>query len=186
MLIGIGYKARSGKNTVGDYLAENYNFMTDAFAFRLRLAIQNVLNIRVYSDEDKSTVYPFWGGRTGREILQQFGTEGLREGFDENIWVKLALYESPDGRHRYSKNDRVIFTDMRFENEAEEIKRLGGIVIRIDRDVAGLSGSTGSHASENGLNDYPDWDYILDNNGTLQDLYDGIDTIMQDLKIVKA
>jgi hypothetical protein len=182
MIIGLGHKARAGKDTAGDYLNVSYLFLKRSFATKLRDSIAATLGINAHGEEFKTTRFPLWGNRTGREILQQYGTDGLRNGFDEDIWVKLALYND-DYEPLYIDPLRVVFTDMRFENEAEEIKKLGGVVIRIDRDDAGLSGNQGKHDSENGLEYYTGWDYILDNNGTVEEFHIGIDTIMEDLGI---
>lgn len=189
MIIGLGYKARSGKDTVGDHLFK-YGFQQDSFANVLRKSILFTLEIAIQTPEQKNATYPMWGNRTGREILQQFGTDALRNNFDQDIWVKRALYlpdPNPNGDAipKYAIFDRVVFTDMRFTNEAEEIKKLGGIVIRIDRDEKGLNGKEAMHQSETELDDYTEWDYILDNNGSLERLFEGVDTIMNELDIKK-
>ena len=186
MTIGLGYKARSGKNTVADYLIRHYRFKQASFAGPLREAIFQTIGIRTITDEEKNKRHSFWNNMSGREILQKFGTDGLRAGFNPDIWVKLALYDKENHTRLYMPDERVAFTDLRFENEADEIRNLGGKVIRIDRAVAGLEGEAGTHASENGLNDYPHWDYILDNNGNLQELYDNVDALMDDLGIGKC
>lgn len=182
MIIGLGYKARSGKNTVADILKNKYGFLQRAFADHLKLSIHRSLYINPYEEDFKTKRFPLWGNRTGREILQQFGTDAMRNGFDKDIWVKLALYDE-EFSPLYVDPVRVSFSDLRFENEATEIKKLGGILIRIDRDVAGLKGAEGNHASEVELDGFLEWDYILDNNGTLEDLEANIDVLMNDLGI---
>ena len=63
---------------------------------------------------------------------------------------------------------------MRFFNEVKAIKNKGGILIRVNRD----SDSKDSHVSENELNTYKDWDYVIDNNGSLSELILKVKQIM--------
>jgi len=97
---------------------------------------------------------------TPRLILQLLGTEGGRDVIHPNIWVNATLGDLTD-------NDRVIITDTRFPNEVEGIKRKKGIVIKIIRPS---KVSTSSHPSETALNDYTNWDYVIVNDGTLEEL----------------
>jgi len=97
---------------------------------------------------------------TPRLILQILGTEGGRDVIHPNIWVNATLGD-------LRETDHVIVTDVRFPNEVEGIKRKGGKVIKIIRPSVV---STSTHASETSLNNYTDWDYVIVNDGTLEDL----------------
>lgn len=97
---------------------------------------------------------------TPRLILQLLGTEGGREVIHPNIWVNSTL-------NGLKETDHVIVTDTRFPNEVTGIKQRGGIVVRVIRPDK-LSSST--HISETSLNNYTDWDYVIINNNTLEDL----------------
>lgn len=74
----------------------------------------------------------------------------------------------------------IVCDDVRFDNEAEAIKSLGGIIIKLEskkseeRNEAkdGISG----HVSENGL-DLKHVDYIIENNGTVEDLKQSLLTL---------
>ena len=94
---------------------------------------------------------------THRELLQKIG-EGLRKSIDLDIWVKLALLE-------YTENKNIIITDVRYKNEADSIKKLNGILIRINRDKG-----DDNHQSEIDLDDYPDFDHIINNDSDIEDL----------------
>jgi hypothetical protein len=74
MIIGLGYKARSGKNTVADYLRRFYGFGEASFAGPLREAIFQTIGVRTITDEEKNRRHSFWNNMSGREILQKFGT----------------------------------------------------------------------------------------------------------------
>lgn len=60
-------------------------------------------------------------------------------------------------------------TDVRFPNEAQMIKDLGGFVVRIVRELP-TDGLASQHPSETSLDSYEWWDWVLENNGTLEDL----------------
>jgi hypothetical protein len=88
-----------------------------------------------------------------RELLQKLGTEAMRDGLHENVWVNalFADYKSKrellqaDGTWIESDTGEVdfavsikypkwIITDMRFPNEMDAIKEKGGITIRVVRN----------------------------------------------------
>jgi hypothetical protein len=87
------------------------------------------------------------------------GTEVGRDMFGDNFWVDQALREVQD-------DDLAVFTDCRFPNEAQAIKDRGGVVWRVERPGFG---PVNGHASETSLDDW-DFDGIIQNNGTLDDL----------------
>ena len=108
---------------------------------------------------------------TGRQLLQRYGTESHRDIFGENFWVDQLLplqnpHDDPDPetpewwwnftgdpvRTNHGKAivmpDFNVITDLRFENEAERVKELGGVIWEIHRP--GYGGSD-AHASEQPL-----------------------------------
>lgn len=97
-----------------------------------------------------------------REFLQRLGTDAIRDGLHTNAWVNalMADYRKID----YNDDEQPeypnwIITDTRFPNEAEAIKKAGGIVIRVDRP--GVK-PINDHPSETGLDDWK-FDYKIAN-----------------------
>lgn len=84
----------------------------------------------------------------------------MRNGLHENIWP-LALFAD------FNDASNWLVTDVRFPNEATAIKERGGMLIRINR---GGDVTHGQHPSETALDDYAEWDVVIDNNGTLEEL----------------
>jgi DNA-binding XRE family transcriptional regulator len=99
-----------------------------------------------------------------------------------------------------------IITDTRFPNEVEAVKQRGGINIRINRKQNNyylpleyyeglhennmLNGNIETirkyfHPSETALDNYQDWDYVIDNSGSLEDLIEEVRKILIDLKIIE-
>lgn len=111
---------------------------------------------------------------TPRLILQLLGTEGGREVIHPNIWVNSTL-------NGLKESDRVIVTDTRFPNEVAGIKRRDGIVVRVIRPN---KVSTSTHISETSLNDYTDWNYVIVNDGTLEDLENKVAIMLRHFNII--
>lgn len=74
-----------------------------------------------------------------RRFLQRLGTDGVRVHLGADAWVQ-AFELARDRRAN------TVAPDVRFPNEADHIRRMGGIVIRIDRPSVG---PVNGHVSEN-------------------------------------
>lgn len=170
MIIGFAYRARVGKSVSADYLANTYSFINDSFAYSLKQGAKIIFSLSEDQMElTKEIPDDFWG-MSPRQILQLMGTEAMRTVFSGDIWVKTLqrrIQQHPTRNHAIS--------DVRFKNEAEAIKAMGGIVIRIDRDK---SGTTSKHSSETELDTYDKWDELLDNNGDFNHLFTQLDLIV--------
>ena len=157
MIIGLGFKARSGKDTVADYLIENYGFKRLAFADALKEGCRHIfeLNDEQLYGELKEVEDDYWGV-TPRYILQKVGTECMRDGYSEDIWVKAV------GKKIHSdKTSNWVITDCRFPNEADAVKEWGGLVVRLDRVESGASGGVSKHPSETAMEKYEEWDWKI-------------------------
>lgn len=112
-----------------------------------------------------------------RDFLQKLGTDGLRNGLHENVWVNALMSEytpediqwsdGPIGGYESGTDlPNWIITDTRFPNEAQAIKDAGGLVIRVDRP--GVK-PINDHPSEVGLDNW-DFDYKIANVSDLKAL----------------
>ena len=212
MIIGICGLIGAGKDTAADYLVNLHHFRRESFANTLKDAVAQVfgwdrtmLEGRTkQSREWREHVDQWWANRlnipelTPRWVLQQWGTNVLRTGFHDDIWIA-----SLENKLRNTTDD-VVITDCRFPNEIKAIKAAGGIVVRVRRgdepewyDAAiaynrGPNGNEswalskrklnklGVHTSEYGWIG-TDFDQIIDNNGTLDHLYSQVKCLAQDL-----
>ena len=69
------------------------------------------------------------GEMTAREFMQFFGTDIMRKIYD-NVWTNACINKiTKEG------SDLAIIADVRFPNEVEAIKKAGGKVLRLERNV---------------------------------------------------
>lgn len=105
---------------------------------------------------------------TPRLLLQLLGTECGRQIIHPNIWINSTFTN-------YNEDSKWIISDVRFPNEAEAIKSKGGILIRINRP--GFE-DTGEHKSETALDNYDGFDYVIENDSSIDDLIHKIHNIL--------
>jgi len=202
-IIGICGFIGSGKDTAADYLVNFHEFRRDSFAATLKDAVaavfswdRELLEGRTKAAREwREQVDPWWAERlnmpnlTPRWVLQWWGTEVCRRSFHDDIWIA-----SLEARLRSAK-DNIVISDCRFPNEIKAIKNAGGKVIRVIRgadpewyDVA-VETNRGNfnhmstaypdvHASEWAWVG-TDFDAVIDNNSTVDDLYKQIAGIVQ-------
>ena len=134
VLVGItGYKG-AGKDIVGSAFTD-LGFETVKFADCLKGMLSWMLVYRGAPMDDvermiegdlKETPTPYFEGKTPREAMQWLGTEWGRDLIGPDVW-KNAFKDAALSR------SLVVCTDMRFPNENNLIKELGGYRIRVTR-----------------------------------------------------
>ena len=167
---------------------------------------------------------------TYRDVLQIVGTDLFRTQFHTDTWVNATMV---DYKSKFAESDGFIHTelsnggellwhdhpvfepshfpdwiipDVRFPNEVQAIKQVGGIIIRIERSIEHMCQvklqekfpnlkhydvfnedvmkdlekfRNDSHPSEIALDDYNQWDYVINNDGTLIDLEQKVSKILK-------
>ena len=147
-LIGLVGKAGSGKDTLADEIAAD-GWEKVAFADSLKRMCIDYLGLShddAYTQEGKMRMNPHWG-MTNRTILQKVGTDAMRNGFDKDVWVKILQIRI---RRMLDEGRKVVITDCRFDNEAQMVEDMGGLVVEVVRDSQSrnLSSVEQQHASE--------------------------------------
>lgn len=171
-LIGFAGEARSGKDTAANHLNDNHGFSLYAFAQPIKKACRTVFG---WGEEHvngslKEVIDPLFN-ISPREAMQTMGTQWGREMINQDIWLKRAEYEM-------MTNNALAVTDVRFDNEANLIRSRGGIVIKITRQN---KDKVLNHKSEAGISSEL-VDYEIENNGTLSELYQAIDLVINNYK----
>lgn len=149
-LIGLTGYAQSGKDTAAAFLVE-HGWTRVAFADKLRafaaavnpivktdVGYERLVDIIAYQGWDLAKQNP-----EIRRLLQVIGTDAGRVLLGQNVWVDAAM-------QGLSGTADVVFTDVRFPNEAAAILDRGGVMVRITRP--GVR-AVNSHISEHALDD---------------------------------
>jgi hypothetical protein len=196
MIIGICGFIGSGKDTAADYLVNFHEFRRESFASSLKDAVsvifgwdREMLEGRTkQSREWREQVDPWWANRLGffnltpRLVLQLWGTEVIRQGFHDDMWIA-----SLENKLR-SSQDNVVITDCRFPNEIKGLKEQGAKIVWVQRGTTPEWYSIAEQANQGDeqaqqwldlknihASEYSwagtDFDAIIDNNGSIDSMY---------------
>lgn len=179
MLIGItGYK-RSGKNTVADVLAIDFDFTVISFADKLYRML-NTQNPKITERKRVQELVAEFGWDLAKEtfpeirrLLQTLGTECVRDILGAETWVDAWEKSLPP------EPRRVVAADVRFPNEAVRIRELGGVIWRVTRPGTAPDG----HRSETDQRKIKP-DAVLNNNGTIEQLHTGVHLLVEASQLV--
>jgi len=206
LIFAVSGKKQSGKTTLvnrflkelenEDIVVKEYSFADDIKKF-----LVDVMGLREEqvngTDEDKNSPTEYhWdsipfsikqkfqmpdGFISARNLMQIFGTDLMREMFDDSIWVK-SVFRAIDR----DKPDIAIIPDTRFPSEIHSILENGGKVIRLTRDVS----KGDAHSSEIALDDW-DWDvapchcdntFVIPNNLDMQETWEYAEDFIQRIR----
>jgi hypothetical protein len=204
MIISVTGLIGSGKDSIASYLIENYYFEKESFAGSLKDAAAAVFGwdrelvegaTRI-SREWREKIDPWWAERLGiphltpRWVLQNWGTEVFRQHFHNDIWIA-----SLENKLQH-KEKHVVLTDSRFPNELKMVREQeGSLLVRVKRGDDPIwfplaqDANKGNQESKNELQNLgihaseyswvgEEFDLVLTNDGTLDDLFVKIDNIM--------
>lgn len=181
MIIGFTGYAQSGKDTAADYLAEEWDFNKVAFADGVRYVAELINpivgwietasgHVHVYRYLEAIEEFSYEGAKETfpevRRLLQVIGTEVGREWFNEAVWINDA----------FNRLERpCVISDVRFPNEAVRIWQEGGYVVKLSRHE-----NNDDHPSEASVDEIEE-DYLIDNTGSLDDLYGEVGDVLFDI-----
>jgi hypothetical protein len=225
-IIGINGKIGVGKDTVGkiiQYLTSEYRDKYNFIEWQDRVenygsSTHSKFEIKKFAGKLKEIAFLLTGkpvenfeeqnfkklnmgsawNMTYREFLQKLGTEAMRNGLHEDVWVNalFADYRGPK-MSEYNPSNWII-TDMRFPNELEAVVERKGITIRVVRpkiesvvdkmrpysDLVhyGIPMPV-EHPSETALDDAK-FHYEIINDGSIKDLIEKVKQILITEKII--
>lgn len=184
MIIGLSGKIGSGKSTIAEIFKQN-GFYLDSFANSVK-DVSNCIfgfdrnRLEGITKEDREwrempdERYSFLLGKkfSPRDSLILIGTIFGRNQIHPDVWVETVF-----NRYSLSGNKDLLITDVRFPNEYNSVKKRGGILIRIERENTYKI----EHESETSLDTYT-FDYVIENNGTLEELIEKVNNILSNLQ----
>ena len=175
MVIGISGKIRSGKSRVAKTIIEIlgksgkeaevksfaepiYKIMSGIYKSDIRtIKKHKQANTPIYMKVPRTSISNGFLESNYRQIMQSIGA-GARDYGDDDIWVN-TLFGTNNEKFNDS-NSIWIIEDLRFPNEAKRIRECDGLLIRVECKMH----QPNDHSIENSLNNWQDWDLIIENN----------------------
>lgn len=171
-LIALTGAAGSGKSTIAKHLSqpesEHIPFARVKFSRTLKRMLLQIPGMTEEMTEGrfKETPQEILGGQTPRQVMQTLGTEWGRDLVNKNIWL--------DSWERYVEDfSHVVAEDLRYLNEANLVRRLGGEIWRVKRPNYLNNG----HVSETEQTDI-EADVVIHNNGSIENLHLNVRAIL--------
>ncbi len=170
MIIAFAGRKQSGKSSAAEFIHTLYETSLKGsskifhFADPLKRLCIDILGLAYHqcygNDHEKNELVDcYWQGKqlTAREVLQIVGTDMFRT-MQHDVWAGATIRSI--NKHR---KDLSIIADCRFPNEVEAIKKAGGIVIKLNRNLY-----KSTHASEKALDateyNQSHFDLVVDNS----------------------
>lgn len=107
-----------------------------------------------------------------RQLLQYFGTEIMQKYFGKRVWINSTMR---------NRSEYTIVSDLRFIEEYNAVKEKKGVIIYVNRP----NYEFGQHASEREMKELLEgdkYDFIIDNNGSIEDLFNQVKNIAKELE----
>lgn len=207
-LIGLNGYSSVGKDAVGQIiLSHDSSWEIKKFAGKLKqiASILTGIDEDMFEDQDfkKSSLPSMWDKvmlekkffpketlhtedirpMTVRQFLQELGTDAMRNGLHDNVWVNALMADyQPVLADRAPQGwdwPNWVVTDTRFPNEAQAIEAAGGFIIRVDRP--GIK-PINNHPSEVGLDNW-NFKYKILNGSDLTSLAFTVENILKKEKL---
>ena len=157
----IAGKAQTGKDTTAQYIAR---FCQESHLKHINLQIMYYLKHYVMQTSD-------WDGSEEtkpRQLLQHLGTTIIRQEIDEKLFIR-RIDEDIQVYSRFF--DFITVSDVRLSLEIDYLKNKypQAKTILLLRDASKTKENT-QHITETDLERHENFDFVIDNNGTLSEL----------------
>ena len=161
--------AGSGKSTASKYLVEKHGYQLVKFAGPIKDMLRSIgLSEAQIEGDLKEEPCAWLQGATPRHAMQTLGTQWGRACIGPSFWIELWVRRV---QLILAAGGRVVVDDCRFPNEADEVRKLGGVVWQL----VGRGGIAGSHESEAGCGRPDVW---IDNTGDIASLHCHISDVL--------
>lgn len=185
-LICFGHKSRVGKDTAAKFLTtqlrmrkQGINVQSVSFAALLKRVTHEIFKWAGVKPGEHYEAHPEERAikipAIGKDIVELWVAVGeSMVAIHPLVWVN-SLFEN------HKNADVLIIPDLRRIPEAEAVGDRGGIKIKIIKLDAPLRDTV----TDNYLNDYDKWDEIIENNGSMNELYDKIGALIDKYELLK-
>lgn len=175
ILIGIHGKKKAGKDTLYNYIKACVPLMRVeriGFADSLKAEVAKAFGVTVEFLEAHKDKF--------RHILQAWG-DGRREITSKTYWIEKVTRKLNE-----SIADMVVIPDVRYKNEFDFIRTLGGYLIRIKKPVPLLADfRLDTHPSEIELDHTSGFDFCVTNDREKEYLHTAAKHILKTLKQIE-
>jgi hypothetical protein len=171
-IIAFAGRKQSGKTSSCEFVQSIYDTPLTSntakiynFADPLKQMCMDIFGLKRHQcygtdDHKNELVNCYWPGTnaemTAREVLQYVGTDVFRS-MQNNVWadstIRLIEKENPN---------LALIADCRFPNEVEAVKSVGGLVVKLNRNLFNSQHSSESALDENNY-DQSNFDLVIDN-----------------------
>lgn len=168
-LIGLAGGPGAGKDTAAGLLVTRYGFHQHAFADALRDFVYATDDAWRLAFDLHGYEQAKWEVEGFRDRLIEVG-EAARQWIDPEIWVEALAGRI---RHSFHYGYSVVVSDVRYSNESDVIRDIGGIVIAVDRP---------GHLpeSDNAEFVFANADEYVMNHGSIAELWESLDALISD------
>lgn len=191
--IGLGGRLAAGKDVVADHLVEKHGFikigMSDPL-LRILVIVDPWVPVAPkpgdyeYGTEGRFVRASRLVATVGyveakknpevRRLLQMIGDNAGRRIHGEDVWVD---YHARTIEPQLEFGVNVVLTGVRYPNEVELVRRLGGTSLWVHRPDNATDPQAAAHESENSVAP-DDFDYTILNNRTIADLHEATDNLV--------
>lgn len=138
-----------------------YKFVEKSFAYKVKQIASILCGLPMedmISQDGKNKVLDMFGGITVGRLQQLIGTDIFRKQFFDDVWIVSLFLD-------YRPGDFWFVSDVRFKNEADYVRKMGGILVRLEGDPMGVRAASKrdlNHPSETDLDDYEHFDIVME------------------------
>ena len=166
-LICISGKQYSGKDTLAKILLNEFtDFKRIGIGDAIKVEYGKKHNLTYEEIDSNKGKY-----RTGLIELGDWGRS-----IDPDFWLKKII----------ESDENIIVTDVRLIHEAEVFKKAGAFLIRVEADYSTRSKrgviTNANDLTETSLDDFKEFDYIIENNGDYQELIENSKPLIKTLR----
>ncbi len=209
LIIGVSGKMRHGKDVIGSYLVDSYDFKRGSFAEEVKRICMYYSITPDYSNWNEYLADEVLEGAVTSEQVEEFMQKVEAETSGGQSWTPLTYEDCFVTKPDYARlkmqafaqgmrnlhepcwvnylmkkcvadGGRWVISDLRYQNEAFAIGAIENNQIwRVRRPIPAPVG--GDHISETNLDEYP-FEVYIDNDGSLSNLYRKVDKIMKALE----
>tara|TARA_Y100000389_G_scaffold203735_1_gene253230 strand:- start:1009 stop:1563 length:555 start_codon:yes stop_codon:yes gene_type:complete len=181
MIIAFHGRAGAGKDTAADYLCQTRSLEKLAFADPLKEGCRHLFALsdkQLYDPKEKEINDVRWN-KSPRQLMQWLGTDVLRSQLTNDFFIRhmrtriYSIIGNKDKSWSAEDSGGVVICDVRFQDEADLVKTLGGTIIKIIRP--GHKGTTTHHSSEG---DGIQCDHTIINDSTPDKIYKALEEFM--------